>query len=559
MTIRHRKVGNKVYLEQYRSYREGGKVKTEFVKYLGREGKSPSKLLPTRHLIDQIKPSDSVRAGDVNLLWTLAQNLHFSAIIDKFCNVDSTDKKPTPGVLLTMWAINRVIDPESATQLGKWVHTTDLPRLTDTPLNSLNKDSFLFALDEICKEDETTGKIIDIGPKIEEEMYAVWRNKYPLPQNETETLAYDLTAVLFSGITCPLAELGYNHNGIDQLQINVALLLTRRDRIPVAHSVYEGSRHGVATVKNFLAHIIKIQHKGGTLIWDRGMVSKENVQEAEGTGWNLVCGLPKTVKSVCDALKKDIPLTPETLVRWTKTTRVYAIENTVELYGKMRRVIIYKNASSATREADERNTALAKISERLSELEKKGADWPEAKLHQEIAEIVGRYKVFLNLRVKRKSKPRIEWSYKQSKLRAAEKNDGKWALLVTDPNLSVKEAVKIYLEKDFIEKGFRTMKNDEELEPVRHRLERRVRAYLFVQVLALRLRSALRWLIENSSINKEGDAWEIAEELLRNLGRVERMEVKMGNSQRIWHLNLLKQTKEQLKKIGFGKLYEKSV
>jgi len=82
--------------------------------------------------------------------------------------------------------------------------------------------------------------------------------------------------------------------------------------------------------------------------------------------------------------------------------------------------------------------------------------------------------------------PRVTWSYHQHALRAAERRDGKYALLVTDPKLSVKEVVDAYLEKGFIEKGFRAMKTDEEMEPVRHYRERRVRAREFVQVLALR-------------------------------------------------------------------------
>ena len=46
---------------------------------------------------------------------------------------------------------------------------------------------------------------------------------HPLPPGERETLAYDLTSVLFFGVTCPLAELGYNAQDVeDQLQVNRA-------------------------------------------------------------------------------------------------------------------------------------------------------------------------------------------------------------------------------------------------------------------------------------------------------------------------------------------------
>jgi transposase len=285
------------------------------------------------------------------------------------------------------------------------------------------------------------------------------------------------------------------------------------------------------------------------------MVSKENVEAAEGLGWSIISGLPKSVKAVYYALEEDVPFKPETLVRY-ETTKIYAIESHIQLYGKERRIIIYKNSTRATNEADERNASLAEISEKLSELSKKGADWSEADLHKEIQKIVGCMKRFLKIRVKRKGESRIEFSYRQSILRNEEKRDGKWALLVTNPKTSVNDAVKAYLEKDFIEKGFRTMKTDAELEPVRHRLERRVRAYIFVQVLALKLRSTLRWLIENRGMGDRTGTWETSEELLRVLGRVERLEVTMGNSQRTWYLNLLQQTKERLKKIGYGGLFE---
>ncbi|EQD43813.1 transposase, partial [mine drainage metagenome] len=69
-----------------------------------------------------------------------------------------------------------------------------------------------------------------------------------------ETLAYDLTSVLFFGVTCPLAELGYNAKDVeDQVQVNLGLLVNRSDTMPVSHALFEGSRHGVATVRNMLA------------------------------------------------------------------------------------------------------------------------------------------------------------------------------------------------------------------------------------------------------------------------------------------------------------------
>lgn len=99
----------------------------------------------------------------------------------------------------------------------------------------------------------------------------------------------------------------------------------------------------------------------------------------------------------------------------------------------------------------------------------------------------------------------MAWRLHPQVLRAAERGDGKWVLFATDPGPTLKEVVESYLEKDFIEKVFRRMKTEEELEPVRHRLEQRVRACLFVLTLAYRLWAALQWYVESRGKREWGN------------------------------------------------------
>ncbi len=562
-----RTVGGRTYLEERESYRENGKVKVRFLRYLGAEGEERGKPRRARHLLDQLRPSGSYRAGDVGLLWALAQDLKIPTTIDGICGRYSDRKGPTPGTLLTVWAINRVLHPESATQLERWVPTTDLPRLTGIPPEAFTKDAFLTCLDRVCGEDPDIGGLVDRTERLDEELFRAWRERHPLPAEESEVFAYDLTSVLFFGVTCPLAELGYNaQEAKGQMQVNLAMLVTRRERQPVTHSVFEGSRHGAATVRNFLVRVLRLGEreeekglvpKGGTLIWDRGVVSKDHVLAVEAAGWQLVCGLPKTLSSVKAILDRvEVPWRPETLVRRTKVTTIYAVGTEAEVYGTRRRLAVYMNMARAQRERDHRNESLAMIGEELEKLSKEGAEWKEAKLHARIAEIVGGWRNYVEVRVSRKGEgPRVSWRLKQQAVREAERQDGKWVLLATDPKRTVKEVVEAYLEKDFIEKVFRHMKTEEELEPVRHRLERRVRAYLFVLTLAYRLWAALQWYVETHEVEGDGNSWEVAEDLLKALGRVERVEVALGKQRRVWHLNLLKGTKEDLKKLGYGGLF----
>ena len=111
----------------------------------------------------------------------------------------------------------------------------------------------------------------------------------------------------------------------------------------------------------------------------------------------------------------------------------------------------------------------------------------------------------------------------------------------------------MYLEKDFVEKVFRTMKTQEEVVPVRHRLERRVRAYVFIMVIAYRLIAALVYAIRESG---DHDPWEKSQNLIRYLSRVERTEITLGKERKIWFLNTRREEVELLKKLGYGELFD---
>lgn len=557
MAIKRHKRGNKVYLSEYKSVREGKKVRSVFVRYLGPEDKNGEVGRTQRRVLDRLDLSRSSRAGDVRLLWHLAENLDFVNTVDRICCGKSHIPGVSPGKLLTIWAINRAIDPESATQLERWVATTDLPLLAGVEVADLTKEAFLTALDFVVLDDALSGRMVDYTSEIDECLYQRWRAIYPLPLGEKETIAYDLTSVLFFGVSCPLAELGYNPERIRRRQVNFALLVSKRDKALLVHFVYNGSRNGLSTVKNLLVRLLEASLEPGLIVWDKGNMSKEHVQLVEESGWKLLSGVPKTLKEVRAILESvEVPASPETLARGSKAGKIYALKRWAVLYGVEREVVVYTNRERSVRDADARNEALAVIGKELERLNVEGCDWSEKKLHTEIGAVVGGWKEFLEVRVSRKREEgrRILWRYRGGDLRRAERMDGKWVLLCTDESRSAEEVVNTYLEKDFIEKVFRTIKTDEEVEPVRHRLESRVRAYLFVCTLAYRLQAALQYMLKES-LNKE-DSWERADDLLKMLSRVERTEVKFGKEIKTMFLNLTNNLQETLQALKLTELFK---
>jgi transposase len=558
MAIKHKKRNGRIYLEEYKSVRIDGKVKSIYVRSLGPEKPIiPSK--PKPRILDRLEHNQSYKSGAVTLLWKIASELGYINIIDEICCENPNTEGPSPGKLLTAWAINRVIDPMSNTILENWILTTDLPKLMKLTPSDLTRTSFFKAMDFICYEDKKASNIRDFSHQIDDALYQRKRKMHPLKPGETEIVAYDLTTVLFFGITCPLAELGYNPEHIQQLQVNLALLVSKFDKYPISHSIYNGSRNSLSTIKNLIAQLIKTGIEPGTLIWDRGNVSKDHVNVIESAHWKLICGIPKTLKDVKNIIDKtEIPLSPETFIHKSRTGHIYAKRTTDQLFDKKRSVVVYVNQERRNNKINDQNEVLAFIGEELNALSEKGKDWPEARLHESIDKIVGSWKEYIFTRVKRNNVVlRIEWNYITQKIEESERSHGKYLIYSTDESIPPQEVVKSYFGKDFVEKVFRTLKTSEELEPVRHRLENRVRVYIFVCVLAYRLLAELQWRLDKFSERK--GVWKEADAFIHDLERVERVEVKLGHQVKNWYLNLTGMSDKTLEVIGFKDLFKETI
>ena len=336
-------------------------------------------------------------------------------------------------------------------------------------------------------------------------------------------------------------------------------VVSRHDHTPLFHFAYRGNRNGGGTVRNLLVQLQSAKLPPGLLIVDRGIMGKRFVEEARGMGWHLLGGLSKAsneVRAILDAT--EVPETPTSFVKRSKTGGIHAVKVRARLWDAEREVVIYTNADKAVADRVERNEALSRIGEALTTLSTKGADWSEAKLHAAISEVVGDWKEFVQVRVKRGgATPRVAWEYRDREVKRAARQDGKYALVCTDERLSAREVVWAYLGKDFVEKCFRTAKTFVELEPVRHRRERRVRAYLFVCMLALRLQTALRWRLVEGGVEEDAVA-EYQERLLEDLERVERAEVQLGGQARTWYLNVTSRVKEGLKRLKLSELLKET-
>lgn len=564
MAIKQKKKGGHVYLEEYESVRVGDKIESRFVRYLGPKDPSSKKPGARGSTLERLQMSTSTRAGSVTLLHRLAEDLQLRAHIDAICGTPSTPGDPSPGQLLTAWAINRVLDTKSATQLEHWVPATDLPRLMGLPPEAFTKDNFLGALDAVVRNDPASGGLVDHTAELDRALTKVWRETHPLPKNQRRIVAYDLTDVLFFGVTCPLAELGYNAKAEARLEVQVGVALERYDRMLDWHGVFPGSRHDSTTVRNLLTGLARAGLPPGHLVWDRALTSRDHVRAVRAARWHLIAGLPRSLSAVKGLLDHmQVPTTHHTYAKRTRNGgAAYAVATAAKLWGPKQEampVVVYVNNDKAARDLNDRQEGLAEAVQALEALNQEPAakSLPEGELRKRVKAITGPWARFLRVRIRRGGKqPRLVVSYRERELAAEARRDGKGVILNTDSRVSAQEAVREYFAKDDVEKVFRTLKSDVEVEPVRHRLEWRVRAYVFVNLLAYRLEAALRFLLAQAG---EQDAHKEVEALLRDLERVERVPVRLGAQERVWYLNINNRIKNDLKRLGYAGLFaEKS-
>jgi hypothetical protein len=305
---------------------------------------------------------------------------------------------------------------------------------------------------------------------------------------EGELVLYDVSSSYFEGRTCPLARRGYSRDQRrGSLQIVYGLLCDREGR-PIAVEVFEGSLHDDKTLP---AQVEKLGERFGlrrlVLCLDRGMVTEANLEalRGEGIAWISALKAPQVrklarAKVVQPSLFDELDLA-EVESEAFPGERLVVCRN--PLVGDDRR-----RRREELLEATERE--LAPIRERVQA----GTLRAEAEIGLAVGAVCNRYKVRKHFLFEIEEE---RFDYRRNEARIAEEAalDGIYVLRTSVPasELARADVVRSYKQLSEVERAFRTLKSVElELRPINHRLEQRVRAHVFLCMLAYYLEWHLR-------------------------------------------------------------------
>ena len=444
-----------------RSYRDGQQVRNET---LGNLSHLPDNLIeliraslkgesyvPVAHAFEI---TTSQAHGHVEAVAATMKQLGFAALV--------AAKPCRQRELVLAMVAARILAPNSKLATTRWWHTTTLAE--SCQVAEASEDDLYEAMDWLLARQDHIQK------------------KLAARHLKQDGLAlYDLSSSYFEGSTCPLAKLGYNRDGKKGLlQVNYGLLTDPRG-CPVAVSVYEGN---TADPETLMPELQRLKKSFGidtfVMVGDRGMISQKAIDEIRGQdGIDWITALKSGAIRV---LIEDKTLQPELFDQrnlFEFTSPDYSNE----------RLVACRNPQLAKLRAHQRQELLTATEQALAQVQAmveagklKGQD----KIGLRVGRVINKYKVAKHFALEIQERA---FAYQRQHERIAQEAalDGIYVIRtsVTAARMDSAECVRSYKLLANVERAFRSLKTiDLKLRPIHHRLADRVRAHIFLCMLA---------------------------------------------------------------------------
>ncbi len=400
--------------------------------------------------------------------------------------------------------INRLIDPRSKLAVSEWYRRIYLPDLEG---KDLSLHHFYRALDYLHKVKEP----------LEEELFSATRDLFNL---EVDLVFYDLTSAYFEGDGPRIADYGYSRDKRpDRKQIVLALACDRFG-FPIACETLPGRTADVSTLVGMVKALSeRFQIRRCVFVADSGMVSQANLAALSEAGYQYVVAVKRkrlqdaeTLLSTPPSLYQDAGHSLRILAGLPDESGIRTICCYSEPRAREQRQIREARLKKG-REGLE-HIANQVVTGRLKDAQKMIAKAAKA-LASSSAEAYFSYRVL----------PDGSFSFEENSMRIRREDafEGRYFLSTNAPSLSPQDAVDAYYTLQRVERAFRSMKDFLKLRPVYHFSEERVRAHVYVCVLAYLLEKSLEHKLDAAGMDLT------AEKALDLLSQVYLVENKLGD------------------------------
>ena len=382
--------------------------------------------------------------------------------------------------MVKVMVLNRACDPHSKLGVMRWLGTVHIPGLKS---EEVDYQHLLRALDYLVEAKES----------IEKELF---NQLLTIFSPKVDLVFYDLTSSYFEGEGPELASFGYSRDQRpDRKQIVLALVVTR-DGLPITHEVLSGNTPDVTTLAATVEKLSQRFKIGKTIfVCDRGLISEDNLEKLDEFHFPYIIALKPRGNHEAKALYQ------KNLSGFVKEESL----NGLLIKEKLRngsRYISCHNPEVAEKKKIKREQYYTKIRAEAQRLEKQFqmGRIKELDLHHRLSETIEKY------HMKKHLDPKIENGklilYIHPEVREQETFlAGKFFLKtnIDEKEFPTPEVVRSYKQLQQVERAFRELKDFLKIRPIFHYTDSRVRAHVFVCVLAYLLEQLIGLQLKRAS------------------------------------------------------------
>jgi transposase len=467
ITIKKSASGTEYVYYTTRAYRNKNGKPTSDEVGIGKKDSATGKLIPNRRYFEIFQetapPATGTAAvksvqscGNISALEDIASQLGLSSILEE-CFPDAWNR-------ILVCAIYMLCEGNVMMYMGDWFDETRVKlveRMDDTDCSKL------FAA--ITEEERRR-------------FFAEWVKH----RGEREYIVYDVSSISTYSENIDFAEWGYNRDDEKLPQINLGMYYGLTTQTPVYYSIYSGSIPDKSYLEFMMTCTQDMGISGICFVMDCGFVTEGNLHRLREVQFDFITALPGSrleALRLIDGNKNEVRKSKNRI----KEYEVYGIKQVIELHGENLVAHIYFDSKKQIFDEKE---LYARIEKLQTALEKMSGSKRATR----------KYKDYFVIN----EKPDDAFSFELDTHKIDEKLDraGFFILLASNPNLSSNDVLKIYREKDVIEKNFDQFKNRLDFRRMRTHWNSTTEGKLFVGFIALILRAYLLRKIKDGTNTK---------------------------------------------------------
>jgi transposase len=453
--------------------------------------------------------------GSVWLAEQLCKEVGLAELVDAVASKGPKKAGPTLGEYFLYAVINRMVDPRSKRALPEWYEGTAIQRIRPVELSALDSRGYWKKWENV-EESNIRAMAKSFFERVAE-----------IEEGGRDCLLFDTTnfyTYLSDNTDSELAARGKNKDGKNWLrQVGVALLVSRKTRLPLFYQEYEGNRHDSKVFFRLMEEILSSNPEGElTVVFDKGMNSEENITAIDQrAGVHFITTyspyfaqdlihVDQSKFQVVDTLKNkklaEAGKEDDLLTAW-RTTR--------ELWGRERTVVVTYNPLTATKQRHRFEDKMLRLQSGLFELRswgKNGRGATKGKVLKKYGELCESLYLPSNLYDLDfgKSEKGVAMSFRKNAYRISRHIDrfGKNILVTDRVDWSTDEIVGASLDRYIVEKAFRDAKDSElvRVHPMYHWTDGKIRCHLLVCAMALTLLRLLELRLHRAGVSLSAKA-----------------------------------------------------